>query len=145
LIVEHGRDPGRRAAQRRLADDITARVHGRDAVVRATRAAEILFGTGDVKSADDATITTVVGEVPTAEIDPGALSGMPVVDALVRAGLATSKAEARRGLAAGGFSINGDVAADGRVLRDDDLLAGGVVLLRKGKKHWAALRHSAST
>ncbi|MGH7584590.1 MAG: tyrosine--tRNA ligase, partial [Gemmatimonadales bacterium] len=44
LMVEHGRDPGRRAAQRRLADDITARVHGRDAVVRATRAAEILFG-----------------------------------------------------------------------------------------------------
>jgi tyrosyl-tRNA synthetase len=65
---------------------------------------------------------------------------MPITDALVATGLAVSKGEARRGLGSGGFSVNGVVATEATVVTSSDLLPGGVVLLRKGKKNWAALR-----
>jgi tyrosyl-tRNA synthetase len=133
-------DPGARGAQRILADDITERVHGRDAVLRATAAARILFGTGDLRDADAATVATVVAEVPRQLLEPGTLdAGLALADALQMAGLAASKSEARRGIGSGGFSVNGVVADESRVLTTSDLLPGGAILLRKGKKTWAAL------
>jgi tyrosyl-tRNA synthetase len=133
-------DAAARQAQRRLADDVTARVHGRDAVRRATAAADILFGSGDVRQADASTLAMVMGQVPTAELAAGELDGgLPVVDALVRAGLATSKADARRGLSAGGYSVNGVVATDADRVTAESVIGDGVVLLRKGKRNWAAL------
>ncbi len=141
VMAQHALDPGGRAAQRRLADDVTTRVHGADAVRRATDAARILFGGDDVRDADAATLAVVAGEVPATEISRHDLdSGIPIADALQRSGLATSKAEARRGLAGAGFSVNGVVANESRVVTTADLLGDGVVLLRKGKRSWAALR-----
>ncbi len=68
-------------------------------------------------------------------------AGLPIADALVRAGLATSKGDARRGLAANGFSVNGESRPPRTACSTaDDLLPGGVMLLRKGKRTWAALR-----
>jgi tyrosyl-tRNA synthetase len=141
LLAEHDTDRGRRLAQRRLADDVTERVHGADAVHRATQAATILFGGGNVQDADAATLAMVAGEVTTSPLAAGELeTPMPIVDALCRAGLAASKSEARRGLASGGFSVNGIVVDESRQVSGADLLPGGVILLRKGKKNWAALR-----
>ncbi|HEX3927691.1 MAG TPA: tyrosine--tRNA ligase [Gemmatimonadales bacterium] len=141
LMEEHRADPGRRAAQRRLADDVTARVHGADAVIRATKAAAILFGTGDVRDADAATIATVAGEITVKAVARGALDGgLAIADALMTAGLAASKSEARRGLTGGGFSVNGVAADEGRIVTAEDVLAGGIVLLRKGKRNWSGLR-----
>jgi tyrosyl-tRNA synthetase len=141
LMKEHAKDPGQHAAQRRLADDVTARVHGREAVRRAAEAGAILFGSGDLYRADAATLAVVVGEVPVTDVTRGELdAGIPIADALHRSGLATSKAEARRGLAGAGFSVNGVVTDAARVLTSADVLGGSVVLLRKGKRSWAALR-----
>lgn len=141
LMRGHAADPGQRLAQRRLADDVTERVHGPDAVRRAGDAARILFGGGDVRGADAATLGMVTAEVPTQELLRGELdAGINLVDALHRTGLAASKGDARRGLANGGFSVNGVLADEERVLSAADLLPGGVVLLRKGKRNWAALR-----
>ena len=64
---------------------------------------------------------------------------MSLVDALVTAGLASSKAEAKRGLEQKGFSVNGEAAAAGRSLVEEDLLAGRYVVLQKGKKNYAML------
>ena len=140
LMEQHDADRAQRIPQRRLADDVTARVHGRVAAQSATDAARILFGGGDVREAGAATLAMVSGEVTTAVLGPGELDqGIAIADALVRAGLATSKGEARRGLTAGGFSVNGAVADETRTITTADLLPGRVVLLRKGKKNWAAL------
>jgi tyrosyl-tRNA synthetase len=115
-------------------------VHGADAVRRVTKAAAILFGGSEIRDADAATLAMVIGEVATHSLAAGELAApMLVVDALCRAGLAASKSEARRGLASGGFSVNGVVADETRTITTADLLPGGVILLRKGKKHWAAL------
>ena len=141
LMAGHEQDRTQRGAQRRLADDVTARVHGADAVRRAGEAARILFGGGDVREADAATLAMVTAEVPSQSLAPGELAAsIAIADVLVRAGLAASKGEARRGLSSGGFSVNGVVADAGRAISAADLLPGGVVLLRKGKRNWAALR-----
>jgi tyrosyl-tRNA synthetase len=141
LSAKHATDPGQRLAQRRLADEVTARVHGEDAVLRVTQAARILFGGGELREADAATLAMVTREVPTHSLDRGALdAGLMVVDALVATGLAASKGEARRGLTGGGFSVNGVPATEATCVTTADLLPGGVVMLRKGKKNWAALR-----
>jgi tyrosyl-tRNA synthetase len=140
-MQQHGADPGQRLAQRRLADDVTERVHGPEAAERARQAAGILFGGGDLRGADAMTLAMVVAEVPTHDLSAGELDGgISLVDALSRTGLATSKADARRGLAGKGYSVNDKVADESRVLTTADLLPGGVVLLRKGKRNWAALR-----
>ena len=140
VMAQHDADRAQRSAQRRLGDEVTARVHGADAVRRAADAAKILFGGGDVGQADAATLVMVTAAVPTQLLAAGALdTPMPIADALVRAGLATSKAEARRGLLAGGFSVNGAVVDESHVITRTALLPGGVILLRKGKRNWAAL------
>jgi tyrosyl-tRNA synthetase len=141
VMAEHAGEPSRRVAQRRLADDVTARVHGAESVARATAAAAILFGGGDLRTADAATLAMVAGEVPAAAVDAEALAGegVPIADALVVAGLAASKGEAKRGLGAGGFSVNGVVATEGQRLTAADRLAGGGIFLRKGKKSWAVV------
>ncbi|MEO5826941.1 MAG: tyrosine--tRNA ligase [Gemmatimonadales bacterium] len=141
VMAEHEADPGQRAAQRRLADDVTGRVHGADAVGRVRAAAEILFGGGDLRGADEGVVSMMVAEVPAVTVPSGSLeAGIPIVDALVLTGLAASKGDARRGLDGGGFSVNGVTVEPSAVVATSDLLAGSVVLLRKGKRNWAALR-----
>ena len=140
VMAEHDTDRARRVAQRRLADDVTARVHGPEAVQRAGAAAGILFGTTDVRNVDAATLAMVTAAITTQQLRPGELDPpLAIADALVRTGLATSKGEARRGLLAGGFSVNGVVADETKTITTADLLPGGVILLRKGKRNWAAL------
>ncbi len=141
IMAAHAANPGKRTAQRKLADDVTARIHGAESVARATAAAAILFGGGDLAAADAATLAVVVGEAPCTVVEHGTLEvGLPIVDALVTGGLAASRGEARRGLDGGGFSLNGVVVDHTRVVTAADALAGGVILLRKGKRSWAALR-----
>lgn len=140
LMARHGSDQSKRTAQRRLADDVTARIHGDESVARVTAAAAILFGGGDLTSADVPTLEMVVGAVPNATTPRAAIAGgIPIVDALVQCGLAASKGEARRGLEGAGFSVNGLVVDAAHVVREADLLGGRTVLLRKGKRSWAAL------
>lgn len=141
VMAGHASDPGKRVAQRRLADDVTGRIHGAASVARVTAAAAILFGGGDLATADAETLAMVAGAVPGTTVTQDAIAaGVPVADALVGCGLAASKGEARRGLEAGGFSINGVVTDHTRIVTGADALAGGVILLRKGKRSWAAMR-----
>jgi tyrosyl-tRNA synthetase len=64
-------------------------------------------------------------------------TGLALVDVLVRAGLASSKADARRGIQGRGYSVN-DVQQDdvSRRLTVADLEDGRYILLRKGKKNY---------
>jgi len=142
VMREQAADPGRRPAQRLLAHDITTRVHGEATVARVTRASAILFGGSDLRDADAGVFQVLAGEVPTAELPRGALDGgLPLVDALVTAGLSRSKSEARRGIEGKGFAVNGEKVGDvERRLTDADLLDGGHVLLQKGKKNYALLK-----
>ncbi len=140
LMAEHGRDPGKRAPQRRLAEEMTARVHGADtarAVVEATR---LLFGGTDLRAAGREVLEVLSRELPVVRLPRAELEGLPVLDALVKAGLASSKGDARRGIAGKGFLVNGEtVAAPERALSAADVLHGAYVMLQKGKRNHALL------
>jgi tyrosyl-tRNA synthetase len=142
LLAQHAVEPGRRSAQRRLAREVTATVHGAEVAERVIAASAILFGGTDLKAVTEDVLTVLEQEVPTAQVPRLALTeGLPVVDALVQVGLAGSKGDARRGLQQRGFSVNGEPVAEAeRKVGVADLLAGRFVVLQKGKKNFAMLK-----
>jgi tyrosyl-tRNA synthetase len=138
LSEELARDPGKRTAQRRLAEDVTARVHGAETVRSVTEASRLLFGGTDLRAAAPEVLAVLAGELATVKLPRAELEGLSVVDALVRAGLATSKSDARRGIQGKGFLVNGEaIAAPERTLAATDLLHGRWVMLQKGKRNHA--------
>ncbi len=139
LLGELRANPAAREAQRALARDVTDRVHGPDATAKVIRASAVLFGAFDPHAADDATFDVLAREVPTATVAAG--DGLTLVDAVVHAGLAKSKSEARRSIQQGGIYLNQERVKDvERRLEPGDWAAGRNVLLRKGKKEFALLR-----
>ncbi len=142
LEVAVAQRPRGREAQEALAWELTAAVHGTAAAAAARRAAAALYG-GDLASLDPAALTEVFAEAPAtdrplSDLGPG---GPTVVDLAVETGLLASRTAARTALSAGGVYLNGSRVTDpDRRLSGDDLLAGGVVVLRRGKRHHHVLR-----
>jgi tyrosyl-tRNA synthetase len=138
LLQRHVTDPSRREAQAALAREVTTLVHGEQATSNASGVSAILFNDFDPRHVQASVFAELGKEIPTTAVSP---EGLGLVDALVHAGLAKSKSEARRQIEQGGISVNqarvNDVA---RTLEAADWLAGGHVLLRKGKKDYALLR-----
>ncbi|GGA74098.1 tyrosine--tRNA ligase [Pseudoclavibacter endophyticus] len=133
-------EPYRRAAQRALARAVTELVHGTAATEAAIAASEALFGQGDLGALDAETLRAAVDELPNAQ----ARLGVPVAQALVDTGLATSLGEARRFIAQGGVSVNNvKIADESAHLSDADRLPGGHVIVRRGKKSLAGLTLTA--
>ena len=133
--------PEAREAQKSLAREMTTLVHGADATTTAAAASEILFG-GEVSNISEPVFADVVREVPTREFPRATLeAGAPIVDLVVAAGLAASKGEGRRAVESGGVYLNNArVDAVGRAVTTRDLLFGKYLLLRRGKRSYAALR-----
>jgi tyrosyl-tRNA synthetase len=142
IMAEQTRDPSRRPAQRFLARDVTTRVHGPEITERVIAASEVLFGEAGLREVDGATLALAASEVTTVDLARGRLeTGIPIIDALVECGLASSKADARRGIAGNGYSVNGEkVASDALVLGSNHLLHERLVALQKGRRSYAFLR-----
>jgi tyrosyl-tRNA synthetase len=139
IMAEHERDPGKRTAQRRLADEMTERVHGKDALRSVVEASRLLFGGAGIDHATPEVFEVLAREIPTVGAPRAELVGLPVLDALVRSGLASSKGDARRGIQGKGFMLNGEVPAAERTLSERDLLHGRYVMLQKGRRNHALL------
>ncbi len=140
ILAEHARDPGRRVAQRRLAAEMTERIHGAGVTRGVEAAGRILFGGADLRSAGPEAFEVLARELPTAPLPRAELGTLTAVDALVRAGLATSRGDARRGIQGKGFSLGGEpIASPERRLEATDLLAGRYLLLQKGRRSHALL------
>ncbi|PRI10259.1 tyrosine--tRNA ligase [Leucobacter massiliensis] len=124
-------EPFKRAAQKRLAFEVTRLVHGPAATQGAIDASEALFGRGDLGVLDETTLRGAIGELPSAE---GSV-GDPVAELLVSSGLVASKGEARRAIQQGGVYVNNEAVQDAdRVLGPEDLLHERYAVLRRGKK-----------
>lgn len=129
-------EPFRRAAQKRLALEVTGFVHGADAVAGAIAASQALFGDGDITLLDAPTLAAVIAELPTAEVG----ESDTIVHALVATGLCASGSDARRAIAQGGVSLNNVTVSNDEQTLDGAALAGGAALLRRGKKTLAGLK-----
>lgn len=141
LEAEVKANPGARAAQKRLAKELTTLVHGEQATLDAQKASEILFG-GGLEGISEALFNDVAGEVPTKDIEKAKLEGvgLPLVELLVHAGLCPSKGQARKDVEGGGVSVNNIREANfQRAITTNDLLFGKHLLLRKGKRNYAVV------
>ena len=139
LLARLKANPAAREAQRALARDVTERVHGPEAAAKVIRASEVLFGDFDPHAAGDAEFDVLAQELPTTTV--AARDGLTLVDAVIQAGLANSKSEARRAIEQGGIYVNQARVKDvARSIGGADWLAGRNLLLRKGKKDYGLLR-----
>lgn len=134
------REPEKRAAQQALAREVTRLVHGEQELARAERATQALFGSS-IRELDERTLLDVMSEAPSTTKSRDALGTYTLVDALVESGLCASKGAARKDIAAGGIYVNNERVSDvGAVLTAEQLIAGGHVVLRKGKKNYHLVR-----
>ena len=132
LEVEVAERPQTRHAQRVLAEEVTTWVHGAENTERVKQASAVLFGKADPAGLDERTLGDAVAELPQAE----ATLGADLQDVLVSLGLEKGRGAARRTIASGGVYINNiKVDNEERKLSEDDVLPGGVVLVRKGRKN----------
>ena len=128
--------PEKREAQRVLAREVTAAVHGGDQVARAEHASSVLF-VEDIATLDVDDVLAVFDDVPSTELPADALGadGVGVVDLLVRARVAPSKSEARRLVQSGGVYVNNRRVSDPQArLTRDHAIGGRLFVLRKGQK-----------
>ena len=142
LEAEHAEEPWKRVAQKRLAEDVTGRVHGQDGLARAERATAALFG-GDLEGLGAEEIADVFSDVPSSDVPRTSLEGegLGIVDLLADAGVASSKGEARRAVEGGGIYVNAvRVESAETLVTLDHAIEGRFLVLRKGKKNYHLVR-----
>ena len=134
-------EPHKRAAQRRLAEEVTRLVHGEEALQNAQRASQAVFG-GELTGLDERTLLEVFSEVPSADLPAANLADeRPLLDALVEAGVFPSKGEARRLVRNGGLYVNNvRIDAEDAKLGGASPLTANLAVVRTGKKNYHLLR-----
>jgi tyrosyl-tRNA synthetase len=142
-MAAHHAAPEQRSAQRELAAEMTRRIHGPEALAGAEQAAAALFG-GGPNGETDRTTRLLAAEMPEVVIPAQEFgTGLPIADVLLRAGLASSKADARRGIEGKGYYVNERQLTDpaGTLALDELPEADGrrMAILRKGKRNYVRL------
>jgi len=137
---EHNEMAHLRILQKAIAEDITKRVHGEDALVLAIAASAILFGKStaeDLKALSEKDFFTIFEGVQQEHISREIFGdGISIVEALsAKTGFLASNGEARRELKANAISVNKEKIGEDFIIQKEHLINGKYVLLGKGKKH----------
>ena len=141
LVAQHEAAPHQRTLQKSLAEELTIMVHSEEDLRFAQQASAILFGGGTVdalRNLSGEQLMEVMEGVPQVQAPKSVLAaGAELVTFLAEQNVFPSKGEARKMLAAGGFSLNKEkVTAADFLLREEHLLAGKYMLLQKGKSSY---------
>ncbi len=138
LELDVAERPYAREAQKALAFDVTAMVHGEAAATSVVAASGALFGRGELRELDVQTLSDAVAEIPNGDVELGQDT---IVQALLVTGLSDSANAARRAVSDGGAYLNNVKVTDaGQVITSEDLLPGGVAVVRRGRRNLAAIR-----
>lgn len=135
LMELHRRDKKERRAQRTLAREVTALVHGTEAASKAEHVSDVLFGEGGLAGLDAEGLRVLRASAPSAQVS----HGEAIVDVLVSAKLASSKREARQFLEDGAVSLNGNLVDDAETRLSPGDFHAGIALLKRGKKNVCVL------
>lgn len=139
IIAEHQEAPHLRLLQKKLAEEVTVMIHGREQFDHAVTASRILFsGTREELAALDAeSLQDILEGVSRHELERSVLdNGVEMVDFLAtHTGILPSKSEALRAIKQNSISINMDKVAVGSTLSANDLLNDGFILVQKGKRN----------
>lgn len=127
LGERHAANPGIREAQKTLAREVTTLVHGTERTESVMRVTDVLFGAREFSELNDDDLETLAGEIPTVG------TGKTVIESLVEAGVAGSNGEARRLIAGGAVSLNGEKV-------NDDSQVTKTTLIKKGKNNFVLIK-----
>jgi tyrosyl-tRNA synthetase len=142
LDAQRASEPHKRDSQKRLAEELTRLVHGEAGLAAARKATDIFFG-AEIENLSDGELTEIFADVPSKELTRDKLGGegLPLVDALVEAGLCKSKGDARRVVEQGGAYVNNRRQSGIETkLAASHLASETVMVLRSGKKSYALLK-----
>lgn len=126
--------PHLRAAQKRLAFEVTALVHSPEDAQAAIDASAALFGQGELSSLDAVTLRSALSELPNVHAEPGA----QIASLLVETGLVASLSAGRRAIAEGGVYLN-NVKIEDEAAVLEDFISNEFAVLRRGKKTLAGI------
>ncbi|MEX1001784.1 MAG: tyrosine--tRNA ligase [Crocinitomicaceae bacterium] len=140
LETEHQKDPGFRALQKKLAEEVTIMVHGEEALETILAAAKILYGKStseDIKKLSEKQFLQIFDGVAQAKVSKTDIeAGLGIIDALsAKTGFLSSNSEARRELKGNAIAVNKTKVQEDYTITTTDLINDKMVLLSKGKKH----------
>lgn len=136
-------DPGKKLAQYTLARELTQMVHGESALSRVELATKALFGT-EIKELDLQTLHEVFADAPStqkafSDLEPG----ISLISLLVETALFASNGAAKKEIPTGGVYLNNERVSDPAfMIKKEHLIAGSVLVLRKGKKNYHVVKFS---
>jgi len=146
IEAAHAENPGARAMQKALAEDVTRRIHGQDDLDTAIAASGLLFGKStedDLRALPETELLSVFEGVPQRTVSRGELeAGVGIIDLLAGGDtpFLASNGEARRALKEGSVSVNKSKVDDGKVVQSSDVIGSGLILLQRGKKNYFLVR-----
>jgi tyrosyl-tRNA synthetase len=120
-------NPGARLAQKVLAHEVTALVHGLERTMSVEKVTNVLFGSEGFDSLGDADLDMLASEIPVVQ------KGKCLTEILTQASLASSNGEARRLIAGGAISVNAEKISE-------DLIISKTTLIKKGKNSFILVR-----
>ena len=134
--------PHLRAIQKALANDITIRVHGEEALQTAIKTSEFLFGNGSLaflQGQSAAQVLSVFEGLPHFTLSKQMLSaGIPIIELLAsHTTIFPSKAEAKKMLQGGGVAINKEkIESEEMLVTNEHLINKEFIVIQKGKKNY---------
>lgn len=140
LIEEHQNAAHERKLQKKLAEEVTIWVHGKEEFDRAVKASNILFGQStaeDLVSLDEELFLQIFDGVPQKELSKSETIGTNIIDLISeKTGFLKSKGEAKRELAGNSISINKTKVGEDYSVSENDLIDGKFLVIQKGKKNY---------
>lgn len=144
LIAEHQTAPHLRVLQKRLAEEVTTFVHGKEELEKAVFASGAFFSPtmDDLKKLDTKTFLEVFEGVPQAEVTTADLeSGLDMIAALAaKTGFLASNSDARRELQQNSISLNKEKVGADYSITEADLINNEFLMLQKGKKNYYLIK-----
>jgi tyrosyl-tRNA synthetase len=130
--------PEKRAAQKRLAEEVTKLVHGEEALKQAIKISQALFS-GSIQQLSAEEIRQGFKDVPSFELKE---EGIGLIDLLVQAKISPSKRQAREDISNGAIYINGERQQKLEyVISEKDKIEGQFTVIRRGKKKYFLIKH----
>ncbi len=142
LEAQHALDPGMRALQKALAEDITTRVHSASDTAQAIQASGILFSKDSMfDSLPKEMLLDIFDGVPQGTLSKSEIeSGADIIDVLVNSGFLPSKGEARRALQENSIAVNKQKVTLETKIDASHLIHGELIILQRGKKNYFLLK-----
>ena len=139
LTDEHVKDPGQRILQKKLADEVTSFVHGKEEYEKAIETTQKLFANQNA-SAESLSIEDLEGMEGVIKFDYAKekiVGGVDIVSFLAETSIFPSKGDARKMVQGGGVSINRKKVDNIQLTLDSTLLLHNkYLLIQKGKKNY---------